>query len=66
MAQQGSIDVELPGAPAGPSNPFWPTKGDPWRDQPNPWPGDPASTNGGGRIPVPGGKDMDDNAPGAI
>lgn len=62
MAQQ-PIDIEMPGAPVGPGAPFWPNESDPWRDMPNPWPTSPASPNGGGRVPVPGGKDPDGRGP---
>lgn len=55
MSGTGPVDVEMPGAPRGPSDPMWPTKDLPWNDQPNPWPSDPARPNEGGRIPVPGG-----------
>jgi hypothetical protein len=58
-------DVDMPGAPRGPSNPMWPTKEQPWRDESNPWPYDPSMPNEGGRIGVPTQKDPDGMGPGS-
>jgi hypothetical protein len=58
-------DVEMPGCPTGPTGPVWPTKSQPWTDRPNPWPLDPQSPNGGGRISPPAGKDPDGSGPGS-
>jgi hypothetical protein len=52
---QGPIDIKKPGAPAGIGSEMWPLKEMPWKDLPNPWPGDPNSANGGGRMSVPPG-----------
>jgi hypothetical protein len=58
-------DVDMPGAPRGPTDPMWPSKGQPWRDRANPWPYDPARPNEGERISVPTTRDPDGRGPGS-